>query len=134
MGRHGRQIGAFAVVGGLAAVVHYGLLISLVEGYRLDPVRAALVGYASGGVVSYLLNRRHTYGSERPHSQAVWRFGVVATVGFALTWCVMAVLVRALGAPYLPAQVATTGVVVVWSFLAHKHWTFRDGPLPPPLP
>lgn len=130
----GRQVAAFVVVGLMAAAVHYGLLVSLVEGYRLDPVRAALAGYVAGGLVSYLLNRRHTYGSERPHGQAAWRFAVVALVGFGLTWCVMAVLVRGFGAPYLPAQVATTGTVLVWSFLAHKHWTFRDGPMPPPLP
>lgn len=126
-----RQVGAFAVVGGLAALVHYGLLISLVEGYRLDPVRAALVGYATGGLVSYLLNRRHTYGSKRPHGEAAWRFTVVAAIGFGLTWLQMALLVRAFGLPYLPAQVATTGTTLVWSFLAHKLWTFRDGPVAP---
>ena len=27
-----------------------------------------------------------------------------------------------------PAQVVTTGIVLVWSFLAHKLWTFRDPP------
>ncbi len=124
-----REIAAFVVVGLLAAIVHYGLLLSLVEGYRLDPVRAALAGYAAGGLVSYLLNRRHTYRSERPHRQAAWRFAAVAAIGFGLTGCVMALLVRVGGAPYLPAQVATTGIVLVWSFLAHKIWTFRSDPV-----
>ncbi len=128
-----RQFAAFFGVGLLAAIVHYGLLVSLVEGYRLDPVRATLVGYVGGGIVSYLLNRRHTYASARPHLEAVWRFVAVAAVGFALTWAAMAFLVRGIGAPYLPAQVATTGIVLVWSFLAHKLWTFRDGP-PPIVP
>ena len=124
-----RQFGAFFGVGLLAAFVHYGLLVSLVEGYRLDPVPAALVGYAGGGFVSYLLNRRHTYRSERPHRQAAWRFALVALVGFGLTWCFMALLVRSLGAPYLPAQILTTAIVLVWSFVAHKLWTFRDEPV-----
>lgn len=129
--QHGRQIGAFVVVGGLAAIVHYGLLISLVEAYRMEPVRAALAGYATGGLVSYLLNRRHTYASERPHGEAVWRFVVVAAIGFGLTWAEMALLVRAFGLPYLPSQLATTGTVLVWSFLAHKLWTFRNVPVTP---
>lgn len=123
-----RQFGTFFGVGLLAALVHYGLLVSLVEGYRLEPVRATLIGYAGGGIVSYLLNRRHTYASGRPHRQAAWRFAVVALVGFGLTWAFMALFVRALGAPYLPAQVVTTGIVLVWSFLAHKLWTFREEP------
>jgi putative flippase GtrA len=126
-----RQFAAFVAVGILAAVVHYGLLVSLVEGYRIDPVQATLAGYVAGGVLSYLLNRRLTYGSDRPHREAGWRFAAVALVGFGLTWGFMAVFVRVLGAPYLPAQVATTGLVLMWSFLAHKLWTFRS---PPPVP
>lgn len=123
-----RQVSAFLGVGIAAAIVHYGLLVSLVEGYRMDAVRATLVGYVGGGLVSYLLNRRHTYASDRPHREAGWRFALVALVGFGLTWAFMALLVRALGAPYLPAQVLTTGLVLVWSFLAHKLWTFREKP------
>ena len=123
-----RQVSAFFGVGLAAAVVHYGLLVSLVEGYRMEAVRATLVGYVGGGVVSYLLNRRHTYASERPHREAGWRFAAVALVGFGLTWLFMAVLVRGLGLPYLPAQIVTTALVLVWSFLAHKLWTFREPP------
>jgi putative flippase GtrA len=123
-----RQVSAFFGVGIVAAVVHYGLLVSLVEGYRMDPVRATLVGYVGGGIVSYLLNRRHTYASDRPHREAGWRFALVAFVGFGLTWLFMALLVRGLGAPYLPAQIVTTGIVLVWSFVAHKLWTFREPP------
>ena len=128
---HARQFASFVAVGLLAACVHYSLLVSLVEAYRLDPVRSALAGYVAGGVVSYLLNRRHTYTSERPHGEAVWRFAAVAAIGFGLTWCAMALLVRGFGFPYLPAQVATTGLVLFWSFAAHKLWTFRAGEMPP---
>jgi putative flippase GtrA len=125
-----RQFAAFFGVGLVAAIVHYGLLISLVEGYRMDPVPAALAGYVAGGIVSYLLNRRHTYASDRPHVEATWRFALVAVIGFGLTWAGMAVLVRGLAVPYLAAQLVTTGIVLFWSFLAHKFWTFRE-PVPP---
>jgi len=125
-----RQFAAFFGVGLVAAIVHYGLLISLVEGYRMDPVPAALAGYVAGGIVSYLLNRRHTYASERPHVEATWRFALVAIIGFGLTWAGMAILVRGLAVPYLAAQLVTTGIVLFWSFLAHKFWTFRE-PIPP---
>ncbi len=123
-----RQFSAFFGVGLAAAIAHYGLLVSLVEGYRMEAVRATLVGYIGGGLVSYVLNRRHTYASDRPHREAGWRFALVALVGFGLTWAFMALFVRVLGAPYFPAQIVTTGIVLVWSFLAHKLWTFREPP------
>ena len=125
-----RQFTAFSGVGLVAAVVHYGVLVALVEAGGLDPVPATLVGYLAGGIVSYLLNRRLTYASERPHAEAGWRFAAVAAVGFFLTWGCMYAFTRWLDAPYLPAQLVTTGIVLFWSFLAHKLWTFRGGAVP----
>lgn len=125
-----RQFTAFVGVGMAAAVAHYGVLIGLVEAGAMDPVLATLLGYLAGGLVSYVLNRRLTYASDRPHAEAGWRFAVVAAVGFGLTGLLMFAFTRWLSAPYLPAQVATTGVVLFWSFLAHKLWTFRGGVVP----
>ncbi|WP_243371340.1 GtrA family protein [Microvirga solisilvae] len=122
--RLSRQFIAFFGVGLAAAVAHYGLLILLVEGGGMHPVPATLAGYVAGGLVSYLLNRRHTYRSDRPHREATWRFALVAFVGFLMTWFLMHAFTVWLGGPYLPAQVITTGVVMLWSFMAHKIWTF----------
>ncbi|KLK93767.1 polysaccharide synthesis protein GtrA [Microvirga vignae] len=122
--RLSRQFAAFFGVGLAAAVAHYGLLILLVEGGGYHPVPATLAGYIAGGLVSYVLNRRHTYQSSRPHREATWRFAAVAFVGFLLTWFLMHAFTVWIGGPYLPAQVITTGVVMLWSFLAHKIWTF----------
>jgi putative flippase GtrA len=121
---------AFAGVGVVAAVVHYGALIGLVEAAGFGPVPATLLGYVAGGLVSYGLNRRLTYASDRPHREAGWRFAMVAGVGFLLTGGFMQVFTGWLGAPYLPAQIVTTGIVLVWSFIAHKLWTFRGGAVP----
>jgi putative flippase GtrA len=125
-----RQFSTFVGVGAAAAVVHYGLLIGLVEGAAWPPVSATLAGYLGGGVVSYALNRRLTYASGRPHREATWRFATVAGVGFVITWALMHLFTARLAAPYLPAQLATTGVVLFWSFLANRIWTFRTPPVP----
>ncbi len=118
------QIIAFTGVGAIAAVVHYGLLIGLVElvGWRAVP--ATLIGYIGGGIVSYWLNRRLTYRSDRPHEEAGWRFASVAAVGFGITYGAMHVLVERMALPYFPAQIGTTLIVLFWSFIAHKLWTF----------
>jgi putative flippase GtrA len=120
------QIAAFAGVGVVAGIVHYGLLVGLVELFAVAAIPATLVGYVGGGIVSYALNRRHTYRSDRPHAEAGWRFAAVAVVGFGLTWLVMAGLHGRLGLHYLPAQLLTTGVVMAWSFMAHRLWTFAQ--------
>ncbi len=119
-----RQFSAFVLVGIVASAAHYSALIGLVElaGWRAVP--ATLVGYVMGGLVSYILNRRHTFGSDRPHEEAGWRFALVAGVGFCLTWVFMKAFVDYWGGPYLPAQIVTTGIVMFWSFAANRLWTF----------
>ena len=120
------QVSAFALVGLAAAIVHYGLLIGLVQLAGWRPVPGALAGYVGGGLVSYALNRAHVFATERSNLDAGWRFALVAGVGFGLTWLSMHNLVDLIALPYVPAQIATTGIVMIWSFVAHKFWTFGD--------
>jgi len=119
-----RQLATFAGVGAIATAAHYAVLIALVEVAGVPAVGAALCGFGVGGVLSYGLNRRHTFQSERRHEDAIWRFAIVAGVGFGLTYLFMTLLVDLGGIPYLPAQAATTGIVMLWGFAAHKAWTF----------
>ncbi len=122
------QFTAFFLVGVISAVAHYGTLIGLVEAAQAPVVASTLVGYVAGGLVSYFLNRALTFKTGRPHDEAGWRFIVVAGVGFGLTYVFMSVFVEALLWPYVLAQLVTTGVVMFWSFAAHKFWTFRFVP------
>jgi putative flippase GtrA len=122
-----RQFSSFVAVGFIATGVHYAVLIGLVEIAGISAVAAALIGYGAGGTVSYGLNRRHVFRSDLPHQAAVSRFTLVAAVGFGLTFSFMSLLVNWAGIPYLPAQVATTGIVMFWSFAAHRIWTFSAG-------
>ena len=94
-----RQLSTYALVGAVASLAHYAVLIALVEIGGAPPVPAALCGYVVGGIVSYLLNRRHTFASDRPHREAAWRFALVALLGFGLTYAFMRLFVERLGRP-----------------------------------
>ncbi|WP_342360557.1 GtrA family protein [Terrarubrum flagellatum] len=118
------QFISFFGVSIIATLVHYAVLIGLVEAAKTPAVPAALAGYCVGGIVSYWLNRVRTFRSDRPHFEAGWRFVVVMAVGFGLTLALMTLFVEQLGAPYLPAQIVTTILVMGWNFVAHKWWTF----------
>jgi putative flippase GtrA len=122
-----RQFSTFAAVGVVATAVHYSVLIGLVEVAQLSAVAASLAGFCAGGLVSYGLNREHTFRSKLPHEQAGARFALVVAVGFGLTYLLMTGLVDFGSVPYLPAQVLTTGLVFLWTFAAHRTFTFGAG-------
>jgi len=121
-----RQISTFFGVGLVSIVVDYGTLMFLREVFGVSPVLAAQAGYLVGGLVNYLLNRAHTFATDRDHVQAGARFAGVMAVGFSLTSLFMWIFAETLEIPYLVARVITTGIVFCWNFGAHKLWTFGE--------
>lgn len=119
-----RQLSTYALVGVAASLAHYSVLIGLKEGLDFRPVQATLIGYVVGGLVSYRLNRRHTFACQRPHREATWRFALVAFLGFCVTYVLMSLFVERFGAPYLPAQFVTTILAMFVTYFANRLWTF----------
>jgi putative flippase GtrA len=120
------QLASYGWIGGVTAIAHYGVLIALVELAGAPPVPATLAGFVAGAGVSYGLNRRFTFATERSHGAAGWRFLVIAGLGFLATWGLMSLFVNRLGLPYLPMQLVTTALVMVVSFTGHKFWSFGE--------
>jgi len=123
-----RQFSAFVLVGGIATSAHYAVMIGLKELAHAPVIPSKLTGYVVGGVTNYILNRRLTFQTDRSHVEAGWRFALVAVTGFFLTWGLMAALHGKFGIPYIPAQMFTTGLIMMFNFVVHRLWTFRAAP------
>ena len=117
------QFMKFAVVGGLAAAVHYSVLVALVSAGAMGPVPASGVGFLVSATFNYWLNYRYTFRSGRSHAAAAPRFAAVATAGLAINQVVVAVLIGHV-AHYLLAQIVATACVMVWNFVLGRIWTF----------
>lgn len=115
----------FLGVGGVATLCHYAMLIGLVELGLTSPIAASGIGAVVGAVVSYALNRRVTFRSDAALRQTAPRFFTVALLAVVCNTGLMALFVAGIGVPYLPAQVVTTGLIVILTFGANKFWTFR---------
>lgn len=76
---------SFLGVGVIATSVQYLILIASVQGLHADPVVASTVGFVIAATVNYILNRRYTFGSSKPHLEAAPKFFVVAA-GCVLLW------------------------------------------------
>lgn len=75
-----RQLGAFVVVGIVAAIVDFGLLVALMDA-GLGRVVAKSVSFFFGTATAYALNRRWTFGAEASRR----RFAATMVV-YALTF------------------------------------------------
>jgi putative flippase GtrA len=122
------QLLRYATVGLAAAVAHYGMLFGLVQLGITGDVVGTLAGFIAGGIVSYWLNRRFTFVSDRHHGAAMPRFMAIAFGGFLLTGILMWVLSDELGLYYMLAQPLITVIVMVWTFFGNRFWTFAERP------
>jgi putative flippase GtrA len=119
-----RQFVRFAMVGVVGTIVHYGVLIALVEFVAMGVVLATSIGFLSGAVVSYGLNRKLTFVTTQPIGIAFVKYIVALSVGLVLNGGIVAVLEH-WGLHYLIAQPIATGVVLFWNFGASRFLVFR---------
>ena len=113
----------FAAAGAVGTAFHYAVLVAWVEGAGGPVVPGTLAGFCAGALVNYLIARRYVFVSARSHGSALPRFALVAAAGAAINTAIVALLYAA-GVHYLLAQVAATGMVLAFNFLANRHWTF----------
>ena len=117
----------FAAVGVVGTIGHYVALVVLVSVGGVDPVISSALGFVVGAMINYWLNYHVTFKSTLLHTETVWKFFSVAAVGLLLNTLLMGLLVSMLRVHYLFGQVVTTGIVLLWNYLANRHWTFRRG-------
>lgn len=121
----GKQFIAFTIVGSVATAVQYLILVLLVELVNFQPVLASSIGFIFGGIVSYCLNRKITFQSNKKHRIAMLQYFCVAGVAFWLNGLFMAIGIHQLQLNYVVTQVITTSLVLFWNFFANRFWTFR---------
>jgi len=124
MKNHFRQLFTYSLVGAVGTAAHYAVLLILVELVEVNPVIATTYGFIVGAITNYILNYYLTFKSKKAHVEALTKFLLVATVGAAINSLIMYIGTETLAFHYLLAQVTATALVLLWSYLVNKHWTF----------
>lgn len=113
-------------MGGITAVIYFGLLAIFLDIMSLDYRMGVSVAYITAVAFHFFANRRLTFSSrnERPFRQVV-RYLLMVAFNYLLTVMLVTVSVEKLGlSPYMGAAVAivvTTGL----GFFISKVWVFR---------
>lgn len=120
-----QQAWRFAAVGGLGTGTHYAVMAWLLHGLGTSATTATGVGALAGAALNYLLNRRFTFRSQRPHAQALPRNIALVASGWLLNLGLVGALHNGLGWPVWGAQVLSTAAVLGWNFAGSRLWVFR---------
>ena len=113
----------FVLVGGLATVIHFAILVALVEGAGVGPTAATTAGYLTSAAVNYAVNRSFTFRSAAAHLNAAPKFAAMCLAGVTLNAALLWTLIQ-FGLHYIPSQILTTAVVVAFNYSVASRWVF----------
>lgn len=117
----------FIAVGVLNTAIGYGLILSLHLWLGANLALSNAIGYATGIILSYFLNRAFTFKSEMPHGAAVPRFAAWFLLSYSLNIAVLYGLIDLYDAPVPIAQAIAVIVYSVVFYLGSRLYVFRVG-------
>ncbi len=127
MGKLIQQFLKFGVVGVIAFVIDYGVLMLLSQVFGMDPVLAAGISFCVSVIFNYLASMRYvfTHREDLSRGREFVIFIVLSAIGLVINEICMAAGVAVLGTSALMVTVTklfATAVVMVWNFVSRKKW------------
>lgn len=122
-----QQILKFGIVGVLAFLIDYGLLMLLSQAFGVDPVIAAGISFCVSVVFNYLASMKYvfTHREDMSKRREFVIFIVLSVIGLGINELCMLAGVIALGDSALAVtgtKLFATAVVMLWNFLSRKKW------------
>jgi len=115
----------FAVVGGIATVIQFSILVALVELAHVNKLIANAIGFAFAATANYLMNRYFTFAGTQSHmGYGILKFAVTSVIGLGINTIIFQTLMS-LGLWYVIAWVLATGLTLIWNYSAARLIVFR---------
>lgn len=115
----------FLAVGVTATLVHWAVVVSLVEYTAARPLTSNVVGWLAAVSVSFVGHHKLSFrGHDAPVDAAAWRFLLVSAAGFSVNQATYAVLLSFTSKSYALLLGAVLAVVAVGTYVASRWWVF----------
>lgn len=122
------QLLRYAMVGGIAFAVDFGLLFLLVNFLSVHYLIAAGISFISGLAVNYLLSISWVFNKDRNQlkSRNMVIFLFTGLIGLGLNELLMYIFTHHIGFVYLISKMITVPLVLLWNFFSRKYLLDRN--------
>ena len=120
--RHYAQFLCFVLIGITNTLIHGGILVLVVEGFRLNVTLSHLLAFSCTNIFSYLMNSWLTFKTQLSLSRYA-RFFLASMLALGLT-LLISWLADRYGLSYLSGFSLIVFLVPFLSFFAMKFWAF----------
>lgn len=122
------QFVKFGIVGLSNTLLSFAVYTVLLKGFGMWYLAASAVSFAVGAINGFLWNRRWTFRGHVGDALTPLRWFVVQGCGLVANLGLVFVFVHDVGMGELVGQACAIAIVVVFTFLANRAWTFRVHP------
>lgn len=123
------QIMKFGIVGVIATIIDFGVLIFLTEVFGLNPVLSATISFIVSLIFNYVASMRYVFrhreGMSREREFAI--FVVLSVIGLGINDGLMWLGTNFAGLDYRLVKVGATAIVMVWNFVTRKIFLEEKG-------
>lgn len=116
------QFAKFGIVGIIAFVIDYGLMVLLTEAFGINYLISATISFTVSVIFNYVASMRYVF----THKEGMSRrrefiiFVVLSVIGLGLNNALMWLGTGLLGISYLITKLAATAVVTIYNFVTRK--------------
>lgn len=117
------QIIKFGVVGGLAFIIDYGLLIFCTEVLGINYLISSAIAFSIAVIFNYILSTLwvfDTSGNQNDKRMQFVAFVILSIIGLGLTELLMWLGTDVIGIYYLITKIGATAIVMVYNFVTRK--------------
>lgn len=120
------QMFKFSIVGGIAFVVDYGIMVFLTEVFGVPYLISSTLSFCISVVVNYLLSMKYVFeGKENVKKQTEFiTFVILSVIGLGINQLIMYLVadvwLSEIKKAYMIAKLFATVVVMVWNFVSRK--------------
>ncbi len=126
-----RQIMKFAVVGGTAFIIDWGVMVLLVELFHFNEILASALSFCVSVIYNYILSITWVFdvgdGGSKPREFTV--FLILSVIGLGINTLIMYLMDILVGSRwYMLSKVLAGGVVMVYNFITRKLFLEKKKP------
>ncbi len=122
------QLMKFGVVGVIAFIIDYGLMVLLTEVFGIDYLVSATVSFTVSVIFNYIASMRYVFRHREGMSKRreFIIFVTLSVLGLLINDLIMWVGTGLWGISYLITKIVATVIVMVWNFVTRKRFLDAD--------